>query len=252
MNTNQDLNYHFYVQKSHGFIRTPFNDEFEKYMLIQTGDVEAVKKFTSSTARQNFLEGKGVLSDDPIRNMMYHFVTSAALTSRICVEGGMTHDTAYTLTDIYIKKADKCRSVDEIIIMLGEMQVDFAQRMKELKKENVISLHVRKCIDYIYENLHKNLTIKDIAELFGLNPSYLSKLFLKETGTTIKDFVINAKITTAENMLKYSDFSYLDISLALGFSSQSAFISVFKKVTGITPKKYKEEYYMHNISFKNE
>ena len=43
-------------------------------------------------------------------------------------------------------------------------------------------------------------------------------------------------------MLKYSDFSYLDISLALGFSSQSAFISVFKKVTGITPKKYKEFY----------
>ena len=133
-------------------------------------------------------------------------------------------------------------------MLLGEMQIDFAVRMKELKKENVISLHVRKCIDYIYDNLHKNLSIKDIAELFNLNPSYLSKLFLKETGTTIKDFVINAKIQTAKNMLKYSEFSYLDISLALGFSSQSAFISVFKKVTGITPKKYKEEYYMNNIS----
>lgn len=246
MNTNQDLNYHFFVQKSHGFIRKPFNDEFEKYMLIRSGDVEAVKKFVSE--RQNFLEGKGTLSDNPVRNMMYHFVTSAALTSRICVEGGMSHDTAYTLTDIYIKKADKCHTPEEIVVMLGEMQIDFAQRMKELKKENVISLHVRKCIDYIYDNLHKNLSIKDIAELFNLNPSYLSKLFLKETGTTIKDFVINAKIQTAKNMLKYSEFSYLDISLALGFSSQSAFISVFKKVTGITPKRYKEEYYMSNIS----
>ncbi len=246
MNTNQDLNYHFYVQKSHGFIRNPFNEEFEKYTLIRSGDVEAVKKFVSE--RQNFLEGKGTLSDDPVRNMMYHFVTSAALTSRICVEGGMSHDTAFTLTDIYIKKADKSHSPEEIVVLLGEMQIDFAVRMKELKKENVISLHVRKCIDYIYDNLHKNLSIKDIAELFNLNPSYLSKLFLKETGTTIKDFVINAKIQTAKNMLKYSEFSYLDISLALGFSSQSAFISVFKKVTGITPKKYKEEYYMNNIS----
>ena len=112
-----------------------------------------------------------------------------------------------------------------------------------MKKEDVISLHVRKSIDYIYENLHKNLSIKDIAEFFGLNPSYLSKLFLKETGTTIKDFVTNAKIRTAENMLKYSDFSYLDISLAMGFSSQSAFISTFRKVTGDTPGEYRKKYH---------
>lgn len=246
MSTNQELNYHLYVQKTHGFIRTPFNSEFEKYMIIRSGDVDTVKR-NFEIIKKDFLKGKGILSEDPVRNVMYHFVTSVALTSRICVEGGMSHDTAYTLSDIYIQKADKCTSDTEIIDMLGEMQVDFAERMKELKKEDVISLHVRKSIDYIYENLHKNLSIKDIAEFFGLNPSYLSKLFLKETGITIKDFVTNAKIRTAENMLKYSDFSYLDISLAMGFSSQSAFISVFKKVKGITPKKYREQFYMSDV-----
>ena len=40
----------------------------------------------------------------------------------------------------------------------------------------------------------------------------------------------------------------LFISLALGFSSQSAFISVFKKINGITPKKYREEHYMNKIT----
>ena len=246
MSTNHDLNYHLFVQKNHGFIRTPFNSEFEKYMIIRSGDVETVKR-NFETIKKDYYKGKGVLSDDPVRNVMYHFVTSVALTARICVEGGMNHDTAYTLSDIYIRKADKCATDTEIIDMLGEMQIDFAERMRELHKEDVISLHVRKAIDYIYENLHKNLSIKDIAEFFGLNPSYLSKLFLKETGTTIKDFVTNAKVKTAENMLKYSDFSYLDISLALGFSSQSAFISIFKKVKGITPKKYREQYYMSDV-----
>ena len=246
MGINQELNYRLYVQRTHGFTRTPFHSEFEKYLIIRSGDVETVKR-NFEKIKIDYLSGKGVLSDDPVRNVMYHFVTSVALTARICVEGGMNHDTAYTLSDIYIQKADKCRNTEEIIEILGEMQVDFATRMKELKKENIISLHVRKCIDHIYENLDKNLSIKDIAGFFGLNPSYLSKLFLKETGITIKDFITDAKIRTAENMLRYSDFSYSDISHTLGFSSQSAFISVFKKANGITPKKYREQHYVSDV-----
>lgn len=246
MNTNRDLNYHLYVQKMEGFSRTPFHSEFEKYMVIQSGNVEEVHK-NFSKIRPNFLAGKGKLSEDPLRNIMYHFVTSVALTSRICVEGGLSHDTAYTLSDIYIQRADKCTSCEQLIDIFEEMQVDFAKRMRELKKTNATSIHIRKCIDYIYEHLHEKLTISDLASYSGLNVSYMSKLFTKETGVSVKDFVTNAKINTAQNMLKHSDFSYLDISLALGFSTQSAFISVFKKSVGLTPKQYREKYYMNTI-----
>lgn len=247
MNTNRDLNYRLFIQKNDGFTRTPFKAEIEKYMTICSGDIEQVKR-NFAVIKKNFLAGKGKLSDDPVRNVRYHFVVSAALTSRICVEGGLGHDTAYTLSDIYIQRADKCRTCEEIIDLLEEMQLDFAGRMHALKKENVVSLHIRKCIDYIYENLDSELSVKVLADVTGLNPTYLSKLFQKEKGMSIKEFVTRAKITTAENLLKFSDFSYLDISLALGFSSQSAFISVFRKINGMTPKQYREQYYMLNIS----
>ncbi len=247
MNTNRDLNYHLYVQKMEGFNRTPFHSEFEKYMVIQSGNVEEVRR-NFAKIRPNFMNGKGKLSEDPVRNVMYHFVTSVALTSRICVEGGLSHDEAYTLSDIYIQRADKCASAEQIIDLFEEMQVDFAGRMRELKKTNATSIHIRKCIDYIYEHLHEKLTINELAGFSDLNASYLSKLFLKETGVSVKTFIINAKIDTAKNMLKHSDFSYLDISLALGFSTQSAFISVFKKNTGMTPKQYREKFYHNNIT----
>ncbi|WP_415933897.1 helix-turn-helix domain-containing protein [Ruminococcus champanellensis] len=45
-----------------------------------------------------------------------------------------------------------------------------------------------------------------------------------------------------KNMLAYSDFSYLEISLSLGFSSQSAFTSTFRRLTGMTPGKYREAF----------
>ena len=67
-------------------------------------------------------------------------------------------------------------------------------------------------------------------------------------GTNVNQFINDAKIRAAENMLRYSDFPILDISISLGFSSQSAFSSVFKKITGMTPKIYRDNFYHVNMS----
>lgn len=238
MNTNRDLNYRLYLQREEGFKRVPFNREFEKYRVISSGDVEQVKE-NFVEIKKNYFKGKGVLSDDPVKNVRYHFIIAVALTSRVCVENGLSHDLAYTLSDIYIQRADKCNDIEKMIDMIGEMQIDYAQRMRELKKENVISVHIRKCIDYIYEHLQEKLTVESVADYLKINPTYLSKLFAKETGSSFKEFIIHARVNAAKNMLTYSDFSYMEIALSLGFSSQSAFIRTFGKVTGMTPGKYR-------------
>lgn len=245
MNTNRDLSYRLYIQREEGFNRIPFYSEFEKYRVISSGDIKKVKE-NFADVKRNYYKGKGQLSDDPVKNVRYHFIIAVALTSRVCVENGMSHDLAYTLSDIYIQRADKCEDAEAIIDMLGEMQLDYAERMHELKKENVISIHIRKCIDYIYDNLQEKLTVKIAAKHLQLDPSYLSKLFSKEVGISFRDFIINARINASKNMLVYSDFSYLEISLSLGFSSQSAFTSTFKKNTGMTPGMYRNKFGSNN------
>ncbi len=245
--TNRDLNYRLYTQKESGFIRTAFQSEFERYAVVSTGDVQGVKR-NLAQIRKNFFEGKGELSDNPVRNVMYHFVVSVAMVSRVCVEAGMNHDVAYTLSDIYIRRGDKTTSVEGVLDLLEEMQVDFAKRMRELKKEEVRSIHIRKSVDYIQEHLEYKLSVKEIAGRVGLSTDYFAKLFYKEMGVSVKDYVAEAKISTAANMLIYSEHSYLDIALTLGYSSQSAFISVFKRYRGITPKEYRSLHYKKNIS----
>ena len=241
MNTGKELNYRLYVQKMNGFTRSSFNWEMSRYMSIQQGDVEAVRT-SFEKSRPHFTDGKGQLSDDPVRNIRYHLIVSVAVIARVCVEGGMSHDEAYTLGDIYIRRADVCNDCEEMLDIFAEMRVDYAQRMHDLRKNNIISLHIRKCIDYIYDHLHEDLSVRSLAENVGLNQSYLSKLFAKETGTTIKHFVTRARIDTAENLLKYTEHSSSEISFALGFSSQSAFISVFRKENGMTPSHYRDNY----------
>lgn len=242
MNTNRDLNYRLFVQKETGFTRTTFHDEIGRYHDVIEGNVNALKE-GFKRPRESFYEGKGQLSDDPLRNVMYHLVVGVAVVTRMCVDAGMDHNVAYTLSDIYIKRGDVCRTVDEVLDTMEQFQLDMAQRMRDIRKGSAISLHVKRCSDYIYEHLHENITLSMLARREKLNPSYLSKLFSKELGMGIKDYIIKAKIETAKNILRYSDFSILDISISLGYSSQSAFTAAFRMHTGMTPKKYRDVYF---------
>lgn len=241
INTNKDLNYRLYLHKTTGFVRTSYNREFKGYADIRDGNTEQVKK-NLEVIKKEYLQGKGKLSEDTIRNTRYHVIISTAMVSRACVEGGMNRDTAYTLSDIYIQRADVCNSYEKLLDLLEEMHLDYAQRMKALKKETAVSIHVRKIIEYIYDHLDEKLTVYELAEKAKLNVTYFSRLFKKETGQNVNEFVHEAKISTAENMLRYSEFSYSEIALSLGFSSQSAFITLFRSKTGMTPKKYRDSY----------
>lgn len=241
LETNNELLYRLYIQKENNFERTNIASEFARYDDIKNGNVD---KVTANFAeiKKDYYKGKGVLSDNPVRNVIYHLVVSVGIIARLCVDAGMSHDEAYTLSDIYIRKADKAKTPNEVIDLIGVMQLDFASRMKEAKKSNTISVHVRRSIDYIYDHLHENLTMAKLAELEGLNPSYFSKLFAKETGISVKAYIIRAKIDTAKNMIAHSDYSLSDIAFSLGFSSQSALTAEFKKITGLTPGKFRNQY----------
>ena len=242
MDTNKILDYRLYIQREEEFVRADYFAEFGQYNKIKNGDVEGVRD-RFKIARLNFLngrDGRGTLSADPLRNAVYHLVSSAAVISRLCIAGGMDMNTAYTLSDIYINKADEATEVEQVMDLIAEMQIDYATRMRDLKKESVINLHVRRAIDHIYNNLNRNITVTELASAEGLNPEYFSRLFASETGKKVSDFITDAKMRTAKNMLSHSEAGILDISMSLGYSSQSSFSTVFKKCTGMTPKKYRD------------
>ena len=146
---------------------------------------------------------------------------------------------AYSLSDFYIQKADKCQTAKEISDLHPVMCIDYAERMKNLHKKKICSKSVANCINYIYDHLHTRITVETLSKEAGLNPSYLSRLFKKETGTTISDYIQNKKIETAKNMLIYSDYTLSQISSTLAFPTQSYFTEIFHKKTGLTPSKYR-------------
>lgn len=231
--------YKSFLRREDDFKYIPYNSELAFNNAVKNGDVDEAKRVCLECSLDNN-EGKGVLSKNPIRNMKYHFIVTITLMTRFCIEGGMEESRAYYLSDLYIQKADDLQKADELVRLRIEATLDFTNQMKALKKEKICSKPVVQCINYIYENLHKPLSGKILAEYTGLNRSYLSRLFKQETGKTIGEYILGKKIEASMNMLKYSDYSFSDIANFLNFSSQSHFIKVFHEKTSFTPKKFRD------------
>ncbi len=240
MDTYKELCYREFILRENHAFHAPYNQEFDFYFSVKNGDISRV----SQLCRDEFSNKKGLgkLSDDPLQNMKYHFVVTAALIARYCIEGGMEHETAYSLSDLYIQEADKCISALQISKLHTAMSMDYTKRMKDIHKSRIFSKRIVKCIDYIYDNLHKRILVSELAQYAGINPSYLSRLFRNETGVTLTEYIQTRKIETAKNMLKYSEYIPPQIAAILAFPNQSYFIEVFRKRAGMTPKKYQDKH----------
>ena len=231
-----------FMNREYSFKHSPFEQEFEFYDCVRNGDIDSVKKLMTPLGGS----GSGTLSEDPLRNLKYHFVITIAMMTRFCVDGGMEMETAYTLSDLYILKADKCRAEKDIHKLHNEAIIDYTMQMKKIFRGNIYSKPVIMTMDYIYDNLHSKISAEDIAEYVSLSTAYLSRLFHKEVGVTISTYIAVKRVETAQNMLKYSDYSSLDISNYLAFASHSHFISTFRKYTGMTPNEFRKKYYRDN------
>lgn len=219
-------------------LHVPVEKEYYDYIAIAEGDLDYIVK---SSNEDSFIdqEGKGKLSENYLQNIRYHFVVATTLMTRYCVAKGMEQEKAYNMSDFYIQKMDKCQSDREIAALHNAMRHDFCQNMQKLKKSGILSKPVVLCMDYIYSHVHTRITIRQLAEHTHLSESYLSKLFHKEMGVPLSEYVLGLKIGQAKNLLAYSDYSLTDIANYLAFSSQSHFIQVFKKYVGMTPRKFR-------------
>ncbi len=245
-NLTKDLTYTEFYMRENELVHAPVETEMNFYECVKRGDMDGVNKAFTPLGG----EGYGILSEDSLRNLKYHFIITIAFITRFCVEGGMERETAYNLSDLYIRRADKARNAAEVHELHRNAAADFTKRMSRIKTENIYSKPVIQCFEYVYNHLNEKIRLEDIAEELGLSVPYLSKLFHNETGTALSRYINKKRIETAERMLLYSDYEAADIANFLAFSSHSHFIHAFKKETGYTPKEYRNKYYRTNEGIK--
>lgn len=100
--TDKALQSALLFQSEHDDFHAGYEKELQFYSAVQSGDFSQVNNLMTPLDSS----GHGHLSQNQLRNSRYHLIISIAMITRFCIVGGMPSETAYTLSDLYIQKAD--------------------------------------------------------------------------------------------------------------------------------------------------
>ena len=95
-------------------------------------------------------------------------------------------------------------------------------------------------LNYIDNNIYKKITIKELSRIFYFNKDYIMRLFKREIGLTIFEYINSKKIYLSLSSYKNSKYSILNIAINHGFESQEYYSEMFKKIMGVKPYSYKK------------
>ena len=105
--------------------------------------------------------------------------------------------------------------------------------------QKLLHPYVRKTIEYIYSESNNDISLKTIAAEFNVSSAYLGQLFKSQTGKYFNDFLTSVRLEYSKKLIVETDMKVSDIAIQAGFSSQTYFNRIFKRVHGTSPREYR-------------
>lgn len=115
-------------------------------------------------------------------------------------------------------------------------------RHSEREPEKLAPVWLSRARDFIQEESANNITLGEIATAAGVHPVHLARVFHRRFGCTIAEYLRRLRVDAASRAIAQSDAPLAQIAANAGFSDQSHFCRIFKRVTGMTPSKYRSHF----------
>lgn len=110
---------------------------------------------------------------------------------------------------------------------------------KEKSGNNMLEFYLHEARIFIEQNYHRDISAEDVAHVCNLSRVYLSKIFKSKFNTTLQEFIIQFRMSKAQELLKTTDYSVTKISEMVGYQNAFNFSRAFKKITGISPRDWR-------------
>ena len=129
---------------------------------------------------------------------------------------------------------------------LGKLKCCFTNAGEDLKlavfqsallKRNTV---IKQATELIEQHFHEKISQNSIANAVYLSPSYFSKMFKEVTGYNFSQYLNLVRVNKAKEILKKTNVSIDTVHKAVGFENRSYFGKIFRRLTGTTPKRYRD------------
>lgn len=233
-----------YDMRERSAVHNPYSQERREQEAIQKGDMEALRRSWEET----YVGQIGVLAHDPLRQAQNLSIVLISLAARSAIAGGLLPELSFSMSDAFTQRVEEVRHPGEAYALGRQAEVEFCKAVRDLKTNRRQNNLVIRCKEIVTQQLHSKLTVQDLAVQLKTSPDYLSRVFLKEEGRKLSDYILREKVEASKYQLAYTDSKFQDIAGAYAFASHSHYTYAFKRVTGMTPKQYREDYQLQNTS----
>lgn len=188
----------------------------------------------------------GVIGYSTMRAKQNIAICAVVLNSRAAIAGGLSAEQAYTIADFLILAIERATKVEQIDLIVVKSGVIYSRLVYDLKQKTNTKSPLRslskRAMDVIRRYLYTKVDRLKIAADLNVNPDYLDRVLKDDCHTTVMECLRLERIEEAKKLLVQSSTPIGDIATMLLFSHSSHFGKVFKEVTGVTPKAYRQRH----------
>lgn len=204
--------------------------------LLETLQMEEALDFLSNYVRKT-------ISEHSLGEMDLKTLVQNALYQMISVleDQGLNSDSlSYLKRDILVK-IYACSYAEDFGQLFSVLEADFHSLIRKYKI-NSQGDTIQNILNYIDSHYKEPLTLSSLAKQFNFGYSYLSSYFRSHHTEGFSEYLNKVRILHASELLRSETSSISDVCGAVGYTDQSYFARVFKKMTGTTPRKYRRKY----------
>ena len=213
------------------------SNEYKLFFAIREGD-----KFLASRFLDRLLPQKNINSNDftNIRDYKNKLIYYNTLLKKAAELESISTVYLQSLYDTNLKKIESSNDFNKLYDLIHSMIIGYCDAINNYKLKDYSTL-VRKVVDYINLNLVNDLSVKNLADLFYISPTYLARIFKKEVNYSIVEYINRQRIRRSTLLLKDSNLPVNQISQIVGINDFNYFSRLFKKYMNKTPSQYRKE-----------
>lgn len=176
---------------------------------------------------------------DPVRNAKNYCIIMNTLLRKAAEKGGVHPMYLDSASSTFAVKIEQINMLEHILPLMQEMFRAYCRLVRKHSMKDY-SPPVQKAVAFIDTDLTGNLSLSTISQTLNISSSYLSTLFKKETGQTLTDYISHRRINYAKHLLETTRLQVQTIAQHCGIVDVQYFSKIFKRITGMTPKTYRD------------